>query len=638
MKQILINNEEMQIRVAVVQEGVLQDFFMERTNRDQLVGSIFKGRIKNLEPSLQAAFVDIGCGKNAFLHYWDMLPATQDMLEDEQDDDADANRENERPQQPSEATPKDVAQPAAPQLQNATQSKRHRSKHQRNAAQQLQAPAPQQQPAQEPAKPEAPKKGFLARILDFFARRKDTAAATVTETAQPVPAPTEDASQKLPKNNNATQSGKNRHKKNKQPRKPMPTVDDIPNLFKVDQEILVQVTKGPIGTKGSRVTTNLSIPGRYLVLLPNSPHIGVSRKVEEKAERERLRKMVKGLELPGNNMGLICRTVGEGCKIEHFQRDLDMLVEAWQNGEKKAESKRAPVCVYQEPDLAERALRDCLTEDVDEIVTDSQETYDRAVSLMNRYSLNDTIKVKLYQNPTPIFQKYNLNQQIDGIYNRKVNLPGGGYICIDETEALIAIDVNTGKNKSGKDQPETILATNLEAVAEIARQIRLRNVGGLVVLDLIDMADKKDQQLVYKTLKEHLAKDRARTRAYPISPLGLLEMTRQRENESLESSTFDNCPYCKGRGLVKSTTSMSVEIQRKLNEVLAKRKRNNLLKPAHPFKITANPKILERFKNEDKKVLQGIEDDYNVRISLQPDPSFHIEEYKLHDAASGMEL
>jgi ribonuclease G len=636
MKQILINNEEMQIRVAVVQDGVLQDFFMERTNRDQLVGSIFKGRIKNLEPSLQAAFVDIGCGKNAFLHYWDMLPATQDMLEDGQDE-TDTNNEN-APQKPV-AQPTQPAVPSVPQVPNATHS-RKRSRHQRNATQQLQATQPQQ-PIQEQQKTEAPKKGFLARILDFFARRKPTPvtepAPTAAVTIPPAAAPTDESLQKASQNN-TTQSGKNRHKKNKQNQKPMPTVEDIPNLFKVDQEILVQVTKGPIGTKGSRVTTNLSIPGRYLVLLPNSPHIGVSRKVEEKAERERLRKMVKGLELPGNNMGLICRTVGEGCKIEHFQRDLDMLVEAWQNGMKKAETKRAPLCVYQEPDLAERALRDCLTEDVDEIVTDSQETYDRAISLMNRYSLNDTIKVKLYQNPTPIFQKYNLNQQIDGIYNRKVNLPGGGYICIDETEALIAIDVNTGKNKSGKDQPETILATNLEAVAEIARQIRLRNVGGLVVLDLIDMADKKDQQLVYKTLKEHLAKDRARTRAYPISPLGLLEMTRQRENESLESSTFDNCPYCKGRGLVKSTTSMSVEIQRKLNEVLAKRKRNNLLKPAHPFKITANPKILERFKNEDKKVLQGIEDDYNVRISLQPDPSFHIEEYKLHDAASGMEL
>ncbi len=606
---------------------------MERTNRDQLVGSIFKGKIKNLEPSLQAAFVDIGCGKNAFLHYWDMIPATQDMLEDGQGDEIENESDTQKPVAPSPQN----ALPSTPQAQNTTQSKK-RSKHQRNATQQSQA-AQLQQPAKEQSQSEPPKKGFLARILDFFARRKET---TLTESAvtapQPVSAQTEEPSQKVPPINNTTQSGKNRHKKNKQPQKPLPTVEDIPNLFKVDQEILVQVTKGPIGTKGSRVTTNLSIPGRYLVLLPNSPHIGVSRKVEEKAERDRLRKMVKGLELPGNNMGLICRTVGEGCKIEHFQRDLDMLVEAWQNGMKKAETKRAPICVYQEPDLAERALRDCLTEDVDEIVTDSQETYDRAVSLMNRYSLNDTIKVKLYQNPTPIFQKYNLNQQIDAIYNRKVNLPSGGYICIDETEALIAIDVNTGKNKSGKDQPETILATNLEAVAEIARQIRLRNIGGLVVLDLIDMADKKDQQLVYKTLKDHLAKDRARTRAYPISPLGLLEMTRQRENESLESSTFDNCPYCKGRGLVKSTTSMSVEIQRKLNEVLAKRKRNNLLKPEHPFKITANPKILERFKNEDKKVLQGIETDYNVRISLLPDPTYHIEEYKLHDGASGLEL
>ena len=604
----------MQIRVAVVQDGVLQDFFMERTNRDRLVGSIFKGRIKNLEPSLQAAFVDIGCGRNAFLHYWDMLPATQDMFEDETDGETESD-EQQPLQQPKQ---KQKPQPQQPKPQQPVQQ------------QTVKAVIPNMP---------ASKKGFLARMLDFIARCRGITPSTTennqtTETTVTSTTTTESVQNQT---KNATQSGKKRNKK-KQPAKPMPTVDDIPNLFKVDQEILVQVTKGPIGTKGSRVTTNLSIPGRFLVLLPNSPHIGVSRKVEEKAERNRLRQMVKGLELPGDNMGLICRTVGEGCKREHFQRDLDMLVEAWQNGVKKAESKRAPICVYQEPDLAERTLRDCLTEDVDEIVTDSQETYDRAISLLDRYSLHDTIKVKLYQNPTPIFQKYNLNQQLDTIYNRKVNLPGGGYICIDETEALIAVDVNTGKNKSGKDQPETILATNLEAVAEIARQLRLRNVGGLVVLDLIDMADKKDQQLVYKTLKEHLSKDHARTRIYPISPLGLLEMTRQRENESLESSTFDNCPYCKGRGLVKSTTSMSVEIQRRLNEVLAKRKRNNLLKPAHPFKLTANPKILERFKNEDKKVLQGIESDYNVRVNLVPDPSFHVEEFKLHDSISGQEI
>ena len=602
MKQIIINNEEMQIRVAVVQDGILQDFFMERTNRDRLVGSIFKGRIKNLEPSLQAAFVDIGCGRNAFLHYWDMLPATQDMLED------DSGSEDSNP---------DASQ---------------KPKQQQTVLKQAPPMVPEIQPTPSVKEKTASKKGFLARILSFFTGSGDPEPQPLPQQMETVVKPVANQT----KNN--TKNGKGHNKKRKQQSTPKPTVEDIPNLFKVDQEILVQVTKGPIGTKGSRVTTNLSIPGRFLVLLPNSPHIGVSRKVEEKAERDRLRQMVRGLELPGNNMGLICRTVGEGCKREHFQRDLDILVEEWQNGVKKAETKRAPLCVYQEPDLAERTLRDCLTEDVDEIVTDSQDTYDRAVELLNRYSLQDSIKVRLYQNPTPIFQKFNLNQQLDTIYNRKVNLPGGGYICIDETEALIAIDVNTGKNKSGKDQPETILATNLEAVAEIARQIRLRNVGGLVVLDLIDMADKKDQQLVYKTLKEHLSKDRARTRIYPISPLGLLEMTRQRENESLESSTFDNCPYCKGRGLVKTTTSMSVEIQRKLNEVLAKRKRNNQLKAEHPFKLTANPKILERFKNEDKKVLQGIENDYNVHVSLVPDPSFHIEEFKLQDAVSGQEI
>jgi ribonuclease G len=615
MKQIIINNEEMQIRVAVVENGVLQDFFMERTNRDRLVGSIYKGKIRNLEPSLQAAFVDIGHGKNAFLHYWDMLPVTQDAFEangtgHESDEEGE---ESVRRKVPVET------QPRRAQLTEAQKSKT--SKKQEKYA--------------NGGTPPKGKNGFLARVLGYFSKFGSEA-----QDDKPPKAPAESTNETKTKaggKQQQTRSGKRRHQR-KQSAKPQPTVDDIPNLFKVDQEILVQVTKGPIGTKGARVTTNLSIPGRFLVLLPNSSQIGVSRKVEEKSERDRLRRMVRDLEMPGNTMGLICRTVGEGCKREHFQRDLDLLVDAWQTGERRASQRRAPVRVYQEPDLAERTLRDCLTEEVDEIVTDSKETYDRALELVTRYSLHNDIKVRLYQHPTPIFQKMNLNQQLDSIFNRKVNLPGGGYLCIDETEALIAIDVNTGKNKSGKDQPETILATNLEAVEEIARQLRLRNVGGLVVLDLIDMSDKKDQQLVFKTFKEHLSKDRARTRVYPISPLGLLEMTRQRENESLESSTFDNCPYCKGRGLVKSTMSMSVEIQRRLNEVLAKRKRNNLLKPQHPFKLTAHPKLLERFKNEDRKVLQGIESDYQIKIILVPDGTCHVEEFVLRDDISGHEL
>ena len=571
MKQIIINSEELQTRVAVVCDGVLHDFFMERNERDRLVGSIYKAKIKNLEPSLQAAFVDIGCGKNAFLHYWDMLPASQDMLE--------GDGETEEEEIP-ESTPQ-------PQRAEANVKKPTGN-------------------------------GFLARLYRLFMgeTKSETTVAEVTEVKE----------QKTAKQGPQKQQ-RRKQKQQKQP-KPTYTVDDIPNIFKEGQEILVQVTKGPIGTKGARVTSNLSIPGRYLVLLPNSTHIGVSKRVEDKPERDRLRRMMRELRIP-SNMGAICRTVGAGMKPEQFQRDLDILLDAWKKG--NSQSKHAPACIYQEPDLAERTLRDCLTEDVDEIITDSQDVYNRAMELMRSYNMQGLVKIRLYDSPTPIFNKNNLSQQIEGIFNRKVNLPSGGYICIDETEALIAIDVNTGKNRTGKDQPETILATNMEAVTEIARQLRLRNVGGLVVLDLIDMRSKKDQLAVYKKLKELMGEDRAKTKVYPISPLGLLEMTRQRENESIESTIFDDCPYCKGRGLVKSATSMSVEIQRRLNEICAKRKIRQLT-------VCVHPRILERLNNEDRKLITDIEVEHRAEITFKADSMLHVEDYQVFDSSNGHKL
>jgi len=604
MKQILINSEELQTRVAVVKDGILQDFFMERSDRDSLVGSIYKARIKNLEPSLQAAFVDIGCGKNAFLHYWDMLPATQEMLE--------GSHEEEE----------EVKRPPAPSRQEQRPQKTADKK-----------PAPEKPAAAVPAPSasrEAGKTSFLKRVFEKFlplvkpveeeplALNEEPASETVVE------APVQSAESRRP--------GNFRHRKRpaRQPKTAL-TVDDIPELFKVDQEVLVQVTKGPIGTKGARVTTNLSIPGRFLVLLPNSTHSGISRRVEEREERDRLRQIIRGLELP-SNMGLICRTVGAGLKPEHFQRDLDMLLDSWNKGVETASKQRAPVCVYQEPDLAERTLRDCLTEDIDEVIADSEEAYKCATSLLMRYNRQSKVKVRLYQNPTPIFAKFGVSQQIDNISNRKVNLPSGGYICIDETEALIAIDVNTGKNRSGKDQPETILNTNLEAVKEIARQLRLRNIGGLVVLDLIDMRSRKDQQTVFKTFKDLVAEDRARIKLYPISPLGLLEMTRQRENESLESAIYDECPYCKGRGLVKSTTSMSVEIQRSLNEILARKK--NILR----LVVSVHPRVMDRLRSDDRKVMDTMAEEFGRQITFRSDPALHIEEFKILDQESNREL
>ncbi|MBR4124812.1 MAG: Rne/Rng family ribonuclease [Victivallales bacterium] len=847
MKQILINSEELQVRVAVVEDGRLQDFFMERTNKDRIVGSIYKGRIKNLEPSLQAAFVDIGIGKNAFLHYWDMLPATQEMLEGdgETDDDdelikpgeerEEANRnsdsdssydppappqtlleeeeegdedelpeeeaDSEEPEQPIaeqqpeelddeqagkfEALEKDeavaVAESAVQPLQDAVtteeaealsaeepleslpvletteesvspspvlredislasnllhsdaksgllslskkedplkselpkeepgeafeaslpenpppqqeqdtsgnpskgnrnqppqnrrpqrnanggestpsnngdQGGRHRRRRgrnrNRNGSDGNNGASPVAVPRQEPKKP-----SWFWRLVNalYFWRKEPKAPTSISpvvpaNSGEIVPLTTSKTK------NSASQQTQNRGgqqppsqgllpiapgsqkpvktpppPKPKKPEKKKPTVEDIPNLFHVDDEILVQVTKGPIGTKGARVTANLSIPGRYLVLLPNCSHVGVSRRVEDHEERARLKQMVKTLEKP-DNMGLICRTVGAGLKKEHFQRDLDILLDAWKKGIQTADKRRAPVCVYQEPALEERTLRDCLTQDIDEIVVDSQEAYDQAKEMLERFDRANDVKLKLYSNPTPIFIKYGISQQIENISNRKVMLPSGGYLCIDETEALIAIDVNTGKNRNGKTQPETILETNMEAVKEIARQLRLRNIGGLVVLDLIDMRSRKDQMAVYRAFKQYTSEDHARIKIYPISGLGLLEMSRQRESESLESTIYEDCPYCKGRGLIKTATSVSVEIQRRLNELLARKK------DVKCFTITVHPKILARLRTSDHKVLEAMAAEYSRQLTFSASPDLHIEEYHITDKETGKEF
>ncbi|MBQ6472158.1 MAG: Rne/Rng family ribonuclease [Victivallales bacterium] len=622
MKQIIINSEELQTRVAVVNNGILHDFFMERNARDRMVGSIYKARIKNLEPSLQAAFVDIGFGKNAFLHYWDMIPATQEMFEEDLAIDADDEED---------IVEDEDAQPITPATPNArpVQIPRPQEQRQNSNPKRGQGEGQRKQPTQPPPKGN----GFFARLCRLFWPSDDEDEPVQPPQKQrPVQQQQKNERQQGRERRGGNDNGQQQQRRQQQqrkPKKPLPTVEDIPNLFKVDQEILVQVTKGPIGSKGARVTTNLSIPGRYLVLLPTSSHFGVSKRVEERSEHVRLSKMIRELKVP-QGMGLICRTVGAGCKQEHFQRDLDLLLEYW-NKAAVENKKHAPVCVYQEPDLAERALRDCLTGDVDEVVTDSEAVYNRANELISRYNLQGEVKVRLYQSPTPIFNKFGLQTQLEGLFNRKVSLPSGGYICIDETEALIAIDVNTGKNRAGKDQPETILATNLEAVQEIARQLRLRNVGGLVVLDLIDMRQKKDQMTVYKALKELMNEDHAKTKVYPISPLGLLEMTRQRENESIESAIFENCPYCKGRGLVKSATTMSVDIQRRVNEVLAKRKLTGVI-------VRVHPRVHERLKREDRKLFDDISAQNNATVTFEPDPMMHVEDFVLLDARSGQKV
>lgn len=510
-KEIIINVESLETRVAVLEDGKLEEFTIERTNQERLAGSIFKGKVKNLEDGLKAAFVDIGYEKNAFLHYWDIIPSNLD-----------ANYE----------------------------------------------------------------------LVEKEGRRKDR-------------------------------------------EKPKITQKDIPRLYPVGSDIVVQVTKGPIGTKGPRVTTNLVLPGRYLVLLPNSEQCGISRKIEDHEERQRLKKILQKLEIP-DGMGVIIRTAGEGQKYRYFVRDLALLVEEWQEIQNKITTMNAPACVYQEPDLIERTVRDFLTEDIERVVVDDLKAYERVKQIVGKISKRSTKKIKYYNEAIPLFDKFGISKQLDEAFARQVNLKSGGYIVIDETEALVAIDVNTGKHKTDpKDQDSTILKVNLEAADEICRQLRLRNMGGLIVLDFIDMKSRRDQQAVYNRMRQNLKRDRAKTHILPISPLGLMEMTRQRHTESVRASIYEDCPYCAGRGKVKSTLTMSVEIQRKLVEILKKRQREEL---DFNIKIVANPAVVERMDYEDEKILIELEKKYFCKINLTPDKSCHIEQFKIINETTNEEL
>jgi len=370
------------------------------------------------------------------------------------------------------------------------------------------------------------------------------------------------------------------------------------------------------------------------VLLPNSDQSGISRKIENHEERQRLKKILRQLTIP-EGMGVIMRTVGEGQQLRYFVRDLALLLEEWNQIQEKIKKQPGATCVFMEPDLIERTVRDFLTEDVERIVVDSPKAHDRMRAMISKISRRSADKIKLYADHQPIFDRFGITRQLESTFSRQVHLKSGGYIVVDETEALVAIDVNTGRHKSGKDQEQTILKVNVEAAEEITRQLRLRNMGGLIVLDFIDMKSRRDQQQVYQKMREGLRRDRAKTHILPISQLGLMEMTRQRHSESVRSAVYDDCHYCKGKGKVKSALTMSVEIQRKLNEILKKRPRDD---SDFQLRIVVHPSVLQRLRTEDEKLLNEMEKRYFGKLNFRPDPAMHAEQFKIINVASNEEL
>jgi ribonuclease G len=334
-------------------------------------------------------------------------------------------------------------------------------------------------------------------------------------------------------------------------------------------------------------------------------------------------------------MGVIMRTAGEGQQMRYFVRDLALLLEEWNGVQEKMKKQPPATCVFQEPDLIERTVRDFLTEDVERIVVDSPKAYDRMREMVSKISKRSADKVKLYNEAQPIFDRFNISKQLENAFSRQVHLKSGGYIVVDETEALVAIDVNTGRHKGSKDQESTILKVNQEAADEISRQLRLRNMGGLIVLDFIDMKSRRDQQNVYQRMKDGLRRDKAKTHILPISQLGLMEMTRQRHSESVRSAVYDDCPYCKGRGKVKSSITMSVEIQRKLQEILKKRTRDE---SDFQLRIVVHPTVMDRLRMEDEKLLIELEKRYFGKLSFRADTGMHAEQFKIQNVTTNEEL
>ena len=365
--------------------------------------------------------------------------------------------------------------------------------------------------------------------------------------------------------------------------------------------------------------------------MPHSDQSGISRKIEDPKERERLRTILQRLDIP-EGMGVIIRTIGEGQRARYFVRDLGLLIEQWRQIEDAFKTKPAPAVLFQEPVLVDRTVRDFLTEEINVVYCDDESAVDRMQNLVGQISKRSKKRIFYYGDSIPIFEKFGVQKQIDDAFHRQVWLRCGGYIVIDETEALIAIDVNTGRNKGARDVEKTILQTNLEAADEIARQLRLRNIGGLIISDFIDMKNRKDQQLVYNRMKDRLKRDKAKTHVLAISQLGLMEMTRQRAQESLTGSMFVTCPYCNGRAVVKSPMSMSVEIQRALHAVMRQ-------KPdVHDIRVIVNPEVLNRLKTADEELLVDIERKYAGRLTFRTDPTFHHEKFLILDGTNNQEL
>lgn len=504
--EILINVRPQETRVAYVDGGELTDLKIERKISPTLVGSIYRGRVSRVLPGMQAAFVDIGLERAAFLYVGDIYTgAVQDRAVELEKDDLDENGSSQE---------------------------------------------------------------------------EDNEQSTSVASYPP-----------------------------------------IQDLISEGQHILVQVAKDPIGTKGARLTMQISLPGRFIVYMPQVKHVGVSRRIEDETERERLRKLVAKVNPSG---GVIVRTAGEGASEDELRSDIEYLDRVGKEITKNYEKKKGTGLLHSEMDVEQRALRDLLNEQVKTIYVDDEEVYKKVTKFVAQLSPKIKYDTHLYQDPKPLFDLYELDLEISRSMDRKIWLKSGGYIVIDEAEALVVVDVNTGRYVGKKDLEDTILKTNLEAVKEIAHQLRIRNAGGIIIIDFIDMERVSHREKVLNALTEEVRGDRARTHVISMSTLGLVEMTRKRIRPSLIKTLCAPCTYCDGKGYVKRRSTIANEIFRELerDKTMYTGARGNVVVHCHS-------EIVDWIYESEGEMLEYIEKKLGKSVAFKIEPTYHIEQYEI---------
>jgi ribonuclease G len=617
-KEIVVNVGERETRIAVLEDNRLVELHIERAER--VVGSLYKCRVANVLPGMDAAFVDIGLERNAFLYVGDVLPSGEESATTENGNGTNGNSGPTRRSR--------YARGRRPGGETAMASRIP-------AGSEETAPEAEEDNLDVLAGPDVDGGLDEESALEIELAPEEVAELEAI-VADEIGLDDEDDTDDLDESEagppdtiaeDGSERAASRPRRNM--RRSVLRQQRIKDVIKIGQELLVQVIKGPRSTKGARVSTRISLPGRYLVLMPEADNLGVSRKIEEAKERDRLKKIGEKLREPG--FGLIIRTEAEDKTEQELRQDRDFLLQTWRQIQAMAAQNRAPALVQQDLTLLYKTIRDVFGSDVSKLVIDDPAEYEKANELLERISPKLKGRIHLYDGTQPIFDEYGLEAEIDRLLRRKVFLKSGGSLVIDETEALTVIDVNTSKYVGSSSLAETIVKTNVDAAAEIARQLRLRDIGGIIVIDFIDMNNARDKQAVIKSLETALKKDRSRTKISNISPLGLVEMTRKRTGETLAGFMTDECPYCKGRGHLPSAESVSFLIERDLHRQV--NNQQNAKKDA--FLITCHPEVAELLIGLDGMTIGALEREAQRALYVRSDEEMHIEKYTIEAGEIG---